>query len=224
MNSIALNFGYISQPWLDFDADLQLNFHSPEDLRGFFSQMQGKPIANILKSHHSFGFMAPVIDNLCKDFKVFYIYRDPRDAIISNWRLINQLSWDEGPKGTTPAGFIFSAPSGRMMRYQKHNEASMLTRWRTHVTEWMGYIEAKPPGTVMPVRYEDLNQRFEEVIPAIGNYLELPVDKIVRPDKAVNVIGSGKGAVGGHADLLSQEDRNKINELIGDTLKRFDYV
>jgi hypothetical protein len=223
MNSIAMNFSYLSHPWLDFDSDLQLNFHSPDDLRGFFSQMQGKPIANILKSHHSFDFMAPVIDDICNDFKVFYIYRDPRDAIISHWRLINQLNWDEGPQGTAPGEFVFNPPSGRMMRYQKHNEASMLTRWQTHVTGWMDYAERDPAQAVMPIKYENLNLHFNDVISAIGEYLELPLENIIRPDKEVNVIGSGKGTVGGHADHLSQEDNNKILELIGATLKKYGY-
>lgn len=224
MNSIAVNFDYISNPWFNFDNELNLNFHSADELQGFLSQLRSKPVANILKSHHPFEFLSPVIDELCNEFKVFYIIRDPRDAIISNWKLINSLGWDEGPRGTTVSEFIFNPPSGRMMRYQKHNEESMLSRWKTHVSGWMSFIENDPAQRAMAIRYEDLNISFDTVLPRISEYLELPLKQIIRPNREANVIGVGAGTKGGYTSYLNQEENNRILELIGDALQEYGYT
>jgi len=223
MNSIAVNFDYISSPWFNFDSELNLNFHSADELHGFLAQLKSKPIANILKSHHPFDFLAPVIDEFCDGFKVFYMIRDPRDAIISNWKLINSLAWDEGPQGTTVSEFVFNPPAGRMMRYQKHNEESMLSRWKTHVSGWMRFIENDPAQRAMVIRYEDLNMSFDTEIARISEFLELPLRQIVRPDKKTNVIGSSEGAVSGYSGYLNQEENDRIQELIGDALQEFGY-
>src|SRR5438132_1444947 len=85
MNTLAANFGYIARPWFNFDYELGINFHAPAAIMKVFQPMHDKPVLNIVKSHHGYGFMAESIHYLLEQFHIFYIYRDPRDVMLSYW-------------------------------------------------------------------------------------------------------------------------------------------
>ena len=38
MNTLALNFGYISEPWINLDFETGMNFHAPGALLAFFQE------------------------------------------------------------------------------------------------------------------------------------------------------------------------------------------
>jgi hypothetical protein len=78
MNTLAANFGYVARPWLNFDFELGLNFHAPSALRAFFGGLHGRPVLNVVKSHHAAGFYAEILGDLLEQFHVFYVVRDPR--------------------------------------------------------------------------------------------------------------------------------------------------
>lgn len=126
MNAIATNFGYISNPWWNFDFDQPINFHAPQAIQQYLQQAHDYSVLNILKSHHPVAFFNEIIDYLADQFHIFYIYRDPRDVLVSNWKLIRSFNWDEGPKTETAGDFIRAEPSGAMLRYQKKQERNML--------------------------------------------------------------------------------------------------
>lgn len=224
MNTLALNFGYVSEPWWNFDFNIPLNFHAPECLQGYLAQADNRPALNILKSHHSVGFFVEFMEHLASHIHVFYICRDPRDVLVSNWKLVNEFEWDEGPKAKTASEFIRSTPSGAMMRFQKQPEPNQVTRWETHVKGWLDFEQANPDVPVVIVRYEDLSRDFEAIVEQIGQAIGEPVGAIRRPAASRNVIGSGPAKVAGQREHLTPADETFIRQHCGATMKRLGYV
>jgi|GEM_PF-676870 tetratricopeptide (TPR) repeat protein/SAM-dependent methyltransferase len=225
MNTLALNFDYISQPWINFDFDLGLNFHAPQALLAFFKTMQDKPVSNIVKSHHHFDFFSGIADALAEQFHIFYVYRDPRDVMVSFWRIIQKLPWDEGPKTETVGEFMRAEPRGGNLRYQKEQSPTMLHRWQHHVTSWADFANAQGnTRKVMLIRYEDLNLKFEETVRDIGARIGRPVMKTpLLPDLRNNVVMPGKGEVGAHRELFTREDHEFVRDIAGETMARLGY-
>lgn len=220
MNTLALNFSYIAKPWINFDFELGLNFHASSDLQSFFKQIEGKPILNLVKSHHQLAFFTDFVDELADDFHIFYIYRDPRDVMASFWRMIQHLGWDEGPKTETVGQFMRSAPSGGLLRYQKEQVPNMVYRWQAHVEDWLALAHQDGGEHVIAIRYENLNLEFDETVKRIGERIERPVQNPVRPDKNENVVVPGTGKVGGHRELFTAEDLEFVRTKMGETMER----
>jgi hypothetical protein len=220
MNALAMNFGYVAKPWINLDQALGLNFHAPWELGAFFAQTEGKPVLNLVKSHHQFDFFRKFIGDLTNEFHVFYIYRDPRDVMVSFWRLVRSFKWDEGPHEDSASAFMRAAPRGNLLRYQKDQVPTMLHRWAAHVEGWL----INPPSTnstgIIPVRYEDLNLRFAETMEKIGERIGRPISDPVKPEKDVNVVLPGKGQVGGHKEVFCAADQEFVVSTVGDLMNR----
>jgi hypothetical protein len=220
MNSIAQNFGYIAKPWIDFDFKLGLNFYAPRYLKSdFFDKIHHKPISQIIKSHHSVDFLKELLPFLCEQYNILYIYRDPRDVMVSGWRIVNRVNYSDLSLTTETVGeYIRAEPAGWKMRYQMKQERNMLQRWKSHVEGWIE-VATEINTTYQPgiqlLRYEDLNLHFEDTIKTIADYAQLPLGQINRPDVDDNVIGDGKGKVGSYNDYLSTEDLAFIDTEIG---------
>ncbi len=225
MNTIPGNFNYLAKPWWNFDFNEPVNFYSTLSIQRYLQQVDNQSILNILKSHHSASFLSPILEYITSQFCIVYIYRDPRDVLVSNWRLIRSFSWDEGPKPDTASEFIRLAPSGAMMRYQQGPEKNMLTRWRTHVEDWLACIEENPALDIHSLRYEDLNLDFEASVESLSEILKQPIQQSgsVRPNRTDNVVGSGAGTVGGFRSHFDDDDLAFIRDEIGPTLSRLGY-
>jgi hypothetical protein len=225
MNTLALNFGYISKHWWNFDFEHGLNFHAPHGLLKYFKQVHDKPVLNILKSHHPINFFIDFIEYFQEQFYLFYILRDPRDVLTSRWKRINEVAWDEGPKTSTVSDFIRSEPRGAMMRYQKNQEKNLITRWKNHVEGWLDYSETKKGKDIIIIKYEDLNLNFTETVKNIGEKTGLtPITNINRPDKNVNVIGKGPGKVNTYNQFFTSDDNEFVLKNAGDLMKRLGYI
>ncbi|MGD9659694.1 MAG: sulfotransferase domain-containing protein [Porticoccaceae bacterium] len=224
MNTVANHFGYMSKPWWNFDFDsMTINFHAPVSIQKYFQQFHDKSIINILKSHHPATFFDGILDYITDQFHVLYIYRDPRDALISNWKLIRSFSWDEGPKPETAAEFIRAEPRGGMMRYQKTQERSMLHRWQSNVKSWLDAAEQNPSLPICVLKYEELNDNFEKTLRQIEQFTGISCGQIEKPKVNENVIGSGEGKSGGYKKYLNSEDLEFIDKEIGDFMRTLGY-
>lgn len=186
MNALAKNGGYVANPWINLDYQTGLNFHAPRVMAQVFAQYAAKPALNIVKSHHQAAFFEEVLDKILQDFRIVYVARHPRSLMPSLWRYLNAWSWDEGPKCATPSELIRAEPSGAMLRYQKRQVPNMVARWREHVGPWIREAGLRPGLEV--VRYEDLDERFEETLATLMQKLGLHPGPLERPDARQEVV------------------------------------
>lgn len=225
MNTVANHFGYISKPWWNFDFDsLTINFHSTVNIRRYLQQFHDKSIVNILKSHHPAGFFDGILDYVTEQFHVLYIYRDPRDALVSNWKLIQSFQWDEGPKPETAGEFIRAEPSGGMMRYQKFQQKNMLHRWKANVESWLVAAEKNPQLPICLLKYEDLDSDFGNTLKRISAFTGISSNTVVKPKVNENVIGSGEGGSGNYKKYLTEEDLDFVDQQIGSFMASLGYL
>jgi hypothetical protein len=223
MNTLAMNFGYVSDPWWNLDLEQGVNFHAPPAIRKYLARAHDVSVLNVLKSHHAAGFLEAIAQYVTEQFHIFYVCRDPRDTMVSFWKHIRSLPWDEGPRTESPGSFARAEPSGGILRYQKRQAASMVHRWVDHVNGWLDLAQAWPKG-ISVVRYEDLNLHFEKTVLGFGNRLGMVADAFRRPEKDRNVIGSGEGKVRAFPDSLSEEDQDFIMSVAGPTKERMDLL
>lgn len=178
MNSLAACFGYASLPWISLDSsDFNINFHYAPMLRDALQAVVGLQAANIIKSHHEFGFFADIIGDL-KGLDIVYVHRRPADVMSSYWRFVHTWPWNEGPKTATALEFASATPAGQLMRYQQTERATMLDRWAAHVGGWTEAADRYE--NVHTVRYEDLDADYERALGLLGQSLELQPIRMVR--------------------------------------------
>jgi len=222
MNTLALNFGYVSRPWWNLDFEHGVNFHAPEALDRYLRQAHDKPVLNVLKSHHCVGFVDALMDYLLEQFHVFYVYRDPRDVMTSAWRYYHRVPWDEGPKVGSVSEFLRAEPAGGMLRYQKRQAPTVLHRWAAHVEGWLDAAEARG-GAICALRFEDLNGDFEQSVSRIARHMGEPAGEPRRPPKDRNVVVPGSGGSGAHREHFGDADEAFVREQVGATFARLGY-
>jgi hypothetical protein len=221
MNTLALNFGYVANPWINLDYELGINLYSQQSLCFFFmNKMHDASVLNIVKSHHQVEFFASILPYLIDQFHIFYIYRDPRDVMVSFWRYVRNHTRDEGPRVATVGQFMRAAPWGGMLRYQKKQVPSILERWKVHVQDWIETADRIASGRIILVRYEELHLDFDATVHRIGQRIGRVCAQPVRPDPHLDVVGPGAGGVGVHRDLFGRADSDLISTTVGDLMKQ----
>lgn len=225
MNTVGNHFGYIAKPWWNFDFDsLTINFHATLSIQRYLRIHHDKSILNILKSHHPADFFDGILDYVADQFHILYIYRDPRDAIVSNWKLIRSFPWDEGPKPESAGEFIRAEPRGGMMRYQKIQQRNMLHRWKSNVESWLIAAEKNPQLPICLLKYEDLDKEFEKTLGKISQFTGIECGKLAKPKVDENVIGSGEGGSGNYKKYLTEEDLDFVDQEIGGFMASLGYL
>lgn len=226
MNTLAMNFNYIADPWWNLDFEQGLNFHAPKSLLDYFKQVHNKPVLNILKSHHPVEFFQDIMTYLKDQYFLFYIYRDPRDTMLSNWKLISHAHtqlWDEGPRTDSIGEFLRAAPCSAMLRYQKQQEETVLHRWQHHVEGWLNLRENSDDGFIMTLSYEDLNLDFNNTVKKIGSFLGRSVAGPKRPGRHDNVIKPGQGKVHSYKEAFNPSDSEFVKNIVGTTMEHLGY-
>lgn len=220
MNTLARNLGYISSPWVNYDFVTGMNLYSSNHALMFFRHVHGKSLLNIVKIHHQASFFSEIIDYIMDQFHIFYIYRDPRDVMVSFWRLIQTNKWEAGPVAATPGKFMRMAPRGALLRYQMEQAPTLLHRWKSHVEGWADMSAASGDQKIIMVRYEDLNLRFDETVERLGQTTGRSVTSPARPDTAGSVINPGQGKVGSFRELFTADDCAFVRDTVGETMNR----
>jgi len=219
MNTLERCFGYLADPWVDLDFGLGLDFHDPAALDRLFAAVAGKPVRELFKSHHAFGFLAPVLGVWRDELRVLYVYRHPRAVMQSLHRFQRGLARDEGPRAASAGELMRAEPRGAMLRYQKEQAPSVLHRWRRHVEEW---LEGGPELGVLPVRYEALDGRFEETVAELGGHLGVTPAAIERPPADRGVVRPSTPRERAAAEAAwSDADEGWLQEVAGPALERF---
>lgn len=223
INSIAANFGYREQQ-LDIDnfpgtKRPVVNWEDPKALHGFLEQYHDKPIANVFKCHHSFEFLQPEMDYLLDQFHVFYIYRDGRDVLTSLWNYLHRLKWFEGPLTETVGELMRTHPAGRMCRYQYAMRPTLLNRWVHQVGDWI----TQAPKGICYIRYEDLNERFEDTIKTIGQHMNMVPKTLEKPALQGHTVVPWKGKAGNWREFLTPEDEAYFWQYAGELMTQLGY-
>jgi hypothetical protein len=189
MNTLSLNFDYD-----DGHYNLEpmgFNFYVVNNVHWILGQIwkrDQKP--NFVKSHHEIEFFEDMLPDIMEMYDVFYISRDIDAVMQSYCRHLNGLPWMEGPKVADGDTLKWQEPVGGMLRYQKYQYKTMAHKYAAHVVQWH---ETKHRNNIVYVRYEDLNERFDDTVEKIGGQLGYePNRPIRRPDRETNTIRDGR--------------------------------
>lgn len=193
MNSLAACFGYVSVPWINFDIGNEnvLARHTRAQLRQTLLGLAERPLANIVKSHHTADFFTGELNNLTQRYFVAVIYRHPADVMLSFWRYMHhyRAADDAGPQTADPIAFAKAHPSGLIDRYQTQPCASMLERWAVNVRSW--HLAAQSNTRIAFIRYEDLDRKYEATMRSLAPFLERDPHSFARPARDKNVVPRG---------------------------------
>lgn len=220
MNSLAACYGYLSMPWVDFDYQMfPINFFHPPAITNVLGELAKRgSLANVVKSHHQAGFFHGQLDALLEHFVIVYIYRHPVDVMISFWRYLHGRNWFEGPKVDSPTELAATEPCGQMMRLQQYQCPSILTRWETHVKGWLAANEKR--DRMMALRFDDLDQRFEQTIASLSPLLGRNASQFTRPSKDENVVR-------GKPLALPENERERLHDFcqqqVGQTMRELGF-
>jgi hypothetical protein len=223
MNALAFCYGYTSSPWINFDhPQMVINYFHPRSIREVLMALAARPMANIVKSHHPPDFFEGELETVTRRFVIFVVCRDPASVMLSYWRFMHGLFWNEGPKTADPVAFASAAPCGRMMRYQTRQYPNLLQRWAAHVQSWLAASEGNPRIAI--VRYEDLNERYEETMEGFATLLGRPPIALTRPAPNFNVIAGGPQDPTGTGIPPDVEALHRLcREEVGEMMARLGY-
>ena len=215
MNTLALNFGY--RPYVDLDERPGFDPRSTPQILGFLLGTAW-PLQTVLKSHHPVEFF-PILPRLAEIYEIFYIVRDPRDALLSFRRYLAESPPGTGPVTATLGEFLRAAPSGGVRRYQGQAAATMVDRWRLHVEGWLAAAEPLA-GRLTVVRYDDLDERFAASVERLAAALGQPCLAPRRPSLTESVIHPGPGGSGRHRTVLTAADQEFVRKQAGETMRQ----
>lgn len=222
MNTLASCYGYLSQPWFNLDPiNTPINYYDPPVFSEILLNLASRPLANVVKSHHSAEFFAGELSRLTRRYAVFYVYRNPVAVLLSCWRFMYRWPW-AGPRVADPLTYARTEPSGGLLRYQMRQYPDMVRLWAAHVEGWLEAAEANPGVTL--VRYEDLNARFEQTVWGLSGVLGRSPQALVRPAREENIIPGGPEnptGLGMPPDTAALE--RLCREVVGATMARLGY-
>ena len=200
MNAISANFNYYSNRRMK----LPKTDHIGKITEFFHGQC---PTNRIFKSHMQSYSFVNLWSSCLNDYHIFYVLRDGKDAITSLYRF--DSSRDNQIKKRTVGDFMRGNASNN-----KNNTISkivydiaikkpttVLDMWQFNVTSWIGN------PNIFYVFYEDLINKFDDVVRAIGKYIDMePPERIIKPSKTDNVIMPGPGIIGNYKNHFLDED------------------
>lgn len=192
----------------------------------------------------------PFVDSILPDSKFIFIYRDGIDVVSSargRWRarldipyLLKKIrfvpKWDIPYYGfrfflahiyrlfSSEGRVAFWGPALNNMQalLQKHtlNEVCAL-QWQQCIAKAEQAFAVMPPEKVVRVRYEDFVRNPLEELSRIIKFIELDIE----PDRLAQAVeGVSSDSVGKGRKVLDREDVEKLEALVGGTLRRYGYL
>ncbi|MDA0997047.1 MAG: sulfotransferase domain-containing protein [Proteobacteria bacterium] len=216
INTLALNFGYISQ-WIDIRTDAIAGQPDPTP---HLSSYKNRTLSNVLKSHHARPLFGETLEDFLTEFKIFYIVRDPRDAMTSFWRFAGTGDGDLGPRTDSVDAFVRSAPSGQPLLFEHPPSTDMIARWSQHVGGWLPDMDS---GAVKLVKYEDLLGNYDETLDGIADHMATPPIHRLHPDPSLPGRTPWKSTSGIWRERMSVETESYIGGIAGNLMFRLGY-
>jgi hypothetical protein len=192
MNTLADNFGYISDPWVDIDGDRLVNPYAPENIRAYLSGSEGRPVLNLFKTHYPAEFFDGIADWLLGEFTIIYMMRDTEPTLRSLRKAPQGSAMERRPCSWTRASRTRSsftpAHAAGMLRYQMRQYRFLWERHHEHLKGW----GMKEPwaSQVIHVDYDDLDKDFDATVVRLGRLIGMfPIhEKPKRPGRDDRVI------------------------------------
>jgi hypothetical protein len=192
------------------------NYHSEgyiKKVREHLSLLSVIP-TTIIKSHHHHKFFED-FDFEKHNITPFYIYRDPRDVMVSCHHYFNShphlLHSRTFPSSTGPLDLAFGVRPTEYAfdkAYSYYKNASMLERWCSHVKPYL------KDDRFHKVKYEDLNLNFEDACENLMARLNETFRDLNRPNLSATAVSPRKGIVG--------DWKNHFSEFMSDEI--LDYI
>jgi|1_EtaG_2_1085319.scaffolds.fasta_scaffold59719_2 hypothetical protein len=168
----------------------------------------------IIKSHHHHIFFEDFDFNE-HNIVPFYIYRDPRDVMVSCHHYFNShphlLTSRTFPSSSGPLDLAFRVQPTEYAfdkAYSYYKNTSMLERWCRHVNPYL------KDERFHKIKYEDLNLNFEETCEKLSIFLQKTSQPLHRPSLQHTSVSPRKGIVG--------DWKNHFSELMSDEI--LDYI
>lgn len=195
MNTMQTATVYTAQPWLNYDLaplGASINFFEPNSAQAFIKKTSNLIIekkkycnSSIIKSHFPLSLLGSNLETL--PLKIIYIFRDPYETLLSYWKFLHKLHWNEGPKTSNPLELVQQAPSGQSQRYQTKNQANYFDRWAAHVED--GIRASLENSNITMVEYKQLLSSHKKTVEQICSQLSINIiSKPAMPSKYKNTI------------------------------------
>jgi hypothetical protein len=143
MNKICSCTQYNAEPWVDIDEKFIMEL-SKEN-----ASVQSDDSLQLYKTH----FIPDLLFETINEAKLFYIYRNPFDVMLSFWKYAQKYP-DHAVPASSLSEFILSEPSGRGGIYNNNKHNSYIERWMDHVSLWLA--AAKEKENIRCLSYEKL--------------------------------------------------------------------
>ena len=111
LNTLAANFGYKACPLWNLDDETGLNVFDPSAVQQALLDDFAPGKANLVKSHHPVECFQPILPALLARFWILYIYRDPRDVMVSFCEHLRNLPYHGGPKVAEAGALLRAEPT-----------------------------------------------------------------------------------------------------------------
>ena len=196
INTICLNFN-LSPQWISVPHS-----STPQEILDFLNSEE--PSYRVYKSHHQ-SYSFKLSWKRLKDFSKFYVVRDGRDVLTSQYYHFKHYGWLRASNVSEFLRDSLDKCPERYRYFDQKTSPNMVARWVTHINSWLPLLERE---NIAIIRYEDLHQNFGEVLGTISKRLDLSPSKItVKPligrDASVN---PRKGIVGDYKNHFTEED------------------
>jgi len=168
-----------------------------------------------------------ITDDFIKDKKAIFFVRDPRDVLVS-------LYYSVGYSHTlSPVDMISASQTKNREEAVSMTVDEYALKYANLIAEdfnaMFKLVEACPCGVLL--RYEDMIDDFDPFIQALTSIVSLDADVVnriftsTRPKQEENILEHRRsGKVHGFSETLQADTIDKLNNMLADVLKKFNYV
>jgi len=176
INTLASNFAGIEDGWVDVvhgKENKWVKDVEPGNLREKIREQlidvyPGVDMRKCVKTHFQAYFFEQFWDEVCEHYEVFYIVRDPRDAMAACYNYYNRTKYEIFVQETDFSKFLRAElwdveTETQPFSYSHVKPRNIVDKWQKHVLSWLPY---RGRGVTF-VHFSDLKNHLPGVIEGI---------------------------------------------------------
>lgn len=207
MNTLEKNFWHQAVPYVDLGG-IEDQYYGTNIAHFFEVLNKDCPDPVIVKTHFEVDYFAQIavrqdtreattVLNIIREwFDIFYIWREMEPTMKSYAIHLKATAFQKNPRANPVPedgqALADMEPWGSCLQHQMFQYPTFRDKWESHVEGWTKAAHQIP---IIVVKYEDLNENFDDEVRRIGKILDYNVIKPERPPKDKNVV-IGHGFVG----------------------------